>query len=213
MPHATADMGEPSVNGDMPSSQFLSVRHNLLILSVQLSPTLLDLVTDLFLQHLHSYPVVHDSVSTIKNNPYGAKGIDLTNATYAKFVRPTLPYFKGPYSYVAPYVSKADELGDKSLSKIEEKVPIVKSETKEIQQTAKDVALWPLNTLGRGKDYVMTTYSDEYKKCGGDGLVAGSKAAITSSLVMSADILSWVSSLLKAKKDEARDTVKEKTGK
>ena len=25
MPHATADMGEPSINGDMPSSQFLSV--------------------------------------------------------------------------------------------------------------------------------------------------------------------------------------------
>lgn len=211
MPHATANMGEPSINGDMPSSQFLSVSHT--IHPAVSCHTLLHLGTNLFLQHLNSYPVVHDSVSTFKNNPYGAKGIDLTNATYTKFVRPTLPFFKGPYSWVAPYVSKADELGDKSLSKIEEKVPIVKSETKEIQQTAKDVALWPLNTLGKSKEYVLTTYSEEYKKCGGDGLIAGSKAAITSSLVVSADILSWVSSLLKAKKDEARDTVKEKTGK
>jgi hypothetical protein len=157
--------------------------------------------------------MVHDSVTTFKNNPYGAKGIDLTNATYAKLVRPNLHYFKGPFSYVAPYISKADELGDKSLSKIEEKVPIVKSETKEIKQTAFDFAYWPFEQLGSGKDYVLSTYGEEYKKCGGDGLIAGSKAAITSSLVMSADILSWVSSLLKAKKEEARDTIKEKTGK
>ena len=157
--------------------------------------------------------MVHDSIDTVKNNSYGAKGIDLTNAGYAKFVAPTLPYFKGPYSYVAPYVSKADELGDKSLCIIEEKVPIVKSETKEIKQTAFNVAHWPFEIFGSSKDYVFKTYGEEYKKCGGDGVIAGSKAAITSSLVISADMLSWVSSLLKAKKEEARDTIKEKTGK
>jgi hypothetical protein len=137
----------------------------------------------------------------------------VTNATYAKFVAPTLPYFKGPYSYVAPYVSKADELGDKGLSKIEEKVPMVKSETKEIKQNAFALAQWPFEELNRNKDYVLNTYGEEYKKCGGDGLIAGSKAAITSSLVIAADLLSWVSSLLKAKKQEARETIKEKTGK
>jgi len=166
-----------------------------------------------FLSHLTSYPVVHDSIDTFKKNPYGAKGIDLTNASYNKFVAPALPYFKGPYSYVAPYVSKADELGDKGLSKIEEKVPMVKSETKELKQNAFSLAHWPFEKMGSTRDYVFHTYGEEYKKCGGDGIVAGSKAAITSSLVMSADVLSWVSSFLKAKKEEARDTVKEKTGK
>lgn len=90
---------------------------------------------------------------------------------------------------------------------------MVKSETKEIKQTAFDFAHWPLAQLGNGKDYVFSTYGEEYKKCGGDGIIAGSKAAITSSLVISADVLSWFSSLLKAKKQEARDTLKEKTGK
>jgi hypothetical protein len=92
-------------------------------------------------------------------------------------------------------------------------VPIVKSETKEIKQTAFDFAHWPFEMFGSGKDYVLKTYGEEYKKCGGDGVIAGSKAAITSSLVLSADMLSWVSSLLKAKKEEARETIKEKTGK
>jgi hypothetical protein len=164
-------------------------------------------------QHLNSYPVVHDSITTIKKNPIGAKGINITNAGYAKFVAPTLPYFKGPYSYLAPYVSRADELGDKSLSKFDEKVPIVKSETKELKQSAIGLAYWPLDTLGNGKDYVFKTYGQQYKKCGGDGVVAGSKAAISSSLVISADVLSWISGLLKAKQEQAREIVKEKTGK
>jgi hypothetical protein len=92
-------------------------------------------------------------------------------------------------------------------------VPIVKSETKEIKKTAFDFAHWPFAKLGSGKDYLFQTYGEEYKKCGGDGYVAGSKAAITSSLVISADVLSWVSSFLKAKKEDAREIVKEKTGK
>lgn len=96
---------------------------------------------------------------------------------------------------------------------VEERVPIVKSETKEIKQTAFDFAHWPFVQLDNGKNYLFSTYENEYKKCGGDGIVAGSKAAITSSLVISADILGWVSSLLKAKKEEARETIKEKTGK
>lgn len=137
----------------------------------------------------------------------------MTNAGFSKFVAPTLPYFKGPYSYVAPYVSKADELGDKSLSIFEDKIPIVKSEVKEIKQTAFDFAYWPFETVGNGKDYVFKTYGDEYKKCGTGGLIATSKAAITSSLIISADVLSWLSSLLTAKKDEARETIKEKSGK
>lgn len=150
---------------------------------------------------------------TFKTNPYGAKGIDLTQAGYSKFVAPTLSYFKGPYSFFAPYVSKADELGDKSLSKIDERVPIVKSETKEIKATAIGIAHWPVEQLGCTRDYVFRTYGQEYKKCGGDGLVAGSKAAITSSLVISADVLNWVSAFLKTKKDETKETIKEKTGK
>lgn len=162
---------------------------------------------------MNSYPVIHDSVSTLKSNPLAAKGIELTNATYAKLVAPTLPYFRGPYSYVAPYVSKADELGDRSLSKIEEKVPIVKSETKEIKQTAFEFAYWPFDKLGSGKDYVLSRYGKEYRKCGGNGVIAGSKAAITSSLTIYADVLDWVSSMLQSTKDDARDTIKEKTGK
>jgi len=179
-------MGEATVNGDMPQSAILS--------------------------HIQSYPLVSDSIKTIQQNPYGAKSIELTNAGYAKFVKPTLPYFETPASYAKPYVAKADELGDKFLTKFDEQVPIVKSETKEIQSTIFSYVNWPLETANTTKDWAFNTYKDEYKKCG-EGYVAGGKAVITTSLVMSSDVLKWISSFLQAKKEQAKDIVNEKTSK
>ncbi|KAL2436500.1 hypothetical protein ABEF95_011308 [Exophiala dermatitidis] len=178
-------MGEPTVNGDVPQSAFLS--------------------------HLTSYPIVHDSVKTIKENPYGAKSIDLTNAGYEKFVKPAVPYFETPASYAKPYVAKADELGDKLLSKIDQQVPIVKSDTKEIQSKVRDYINWPLETVHNTKDWAFKTYGEEYKKCGGDGVVAGGKAVITTSLILSSEVLKWASSFLQAKKEEAKKVAQEKT--
>merc|ERR1712000_696100 len=147
-------MGEATVNGDMPHSAVLS--------------------------HLQSYPVVSDSIKTIKENPYGAKSIDITNAGYTKFV---------------------------------ERVPIVKSETKEIQDTFVTYLHWPFETANNTKDWAFKTYNDEYKKCGGEGVVAGGKAVVTTGLVMTSDVLKWISSFLQQKKEGAKEVAQDKTGK
>jgi hypothetical protein len=180
-------MGEATVNGDMPHSSFIS--------------------------HLTSYPLISDSITTFKNNPYGAKSIDLTNSGYAKFVKPAFPYLETPVAYAKPYIAKADQIGDSLLSKVDEKIPIVKSETAELKGTFFDYAQWPLVKAGEGKDWIFTTYGEEYKKCGGNGYVAGGKAVITSSLVITSDVLNWLSSFVAAKKAEAKEAAKEKTGK
>lgn len=108
-------------------------------------------------------------------------------------------------------MAKADELGDKFLTKFDEQVPIVKSETKEIQSTIMGYVNWPLETANTTKDWAFHTYQDEYKKCGGEGYVAGGKAVITTSLVLSSDVLKWISSFLQAKKEQAKEIVNEKT--
>jgi hypothetical protein len=162
-------------------------------------------------QHLTSYPVVADSIGYVQKNPYGAKGIDIANSAYSSFVKPFLPYFQTPYSYTKPYVARVDQLGDSVLTKFDERVPILKTETAEIKSTAIDYAHWPLKKASEGTDWITSTYSQEYKKCGGDGVVAGGKAAITSTLILSSDVLGWLSSFLVAKKEQAKDAVKEKT--
>lgn len=133
----------------------------------------------------------------------------MTNSLYGKVVKPTLPYFSTPASYVSPYVAKADELGDKFLSKFDEKVPIVKSETQEIKSSVMTYANWPLQKAGETKEWVLSTYSEEYKKCGGNGIVAGGKALVTSSLVITSETLQWLSEYLSAKKEEAKEIAKD----
>jgi len=178
-------MGDATVNGDMPPSAFLS--------------------------HVSSYPAVSDGIAYFKSNPYGAKSIEVTNAGYAKFVKPAFPYVETPVSYAKPYVAKADELGDKFLSKVDERVPVLKSETKELKSSVLSLIYWPITKTTETKDWAFNTYNSEYKKCGGDGIVAGGKAAVTTPLVLGSELLQWLSSFLQAKKEEAKEIVQEKT--
>lgn len=122
-----------------------------------------------------------------------------------------LPYAQKPYGYVAPYVAKADAMADGGLSRVDQTFPIVKEDTQKIKGTVLDFAFFPLRMAGEGKDYLFRTYSSEYKKCGGDGVVSGGKALITTGLVFTSDSLAWLSSFLGAKKEEAKGMAKEKT--
>lgn len=123
-----------------------------------------------------------------------------------------------PASYAKPYVAKIDQLGDSFLSKVDEKAPIVKSETKEIKSTISEYIYWPIKVAGEQRDYLLNTYTEEYKKNGGDGVVAGGRALISGSFVVTSDYLAYAASLLtRAKKEaekeakEAKKTVEEKT--
>jgi len=175
----------PQVNGDTPSSAFLS--------------------------HLFSYPLISDSISTFKSNPYGAKSLDLTSAGYEKLGKPLLPYFSKPYQYVSPYVKKADSIGDSTLDTIDSKFPYVKKPTGELYDSGKSFVFFPLKLGSDGKEYVFQTYNGEVKKVGGEGLVTYGKAAVATGLIVGSDAYTYVVSFLSAKKAEAKETTKEKT--
>lgn len=187
MPHAERDtMGEPMVNGEKPHSQFIS--------------------------HLTSYPLVSDSITTFKNNKYGASSLKYADQSYERLAKPLIPYLSTPYAYVAPYVAKADSLGDQGLSKVDERFPIVKEDTEKIKNTLVDTAYFPLRLAGEARKHVFDTYGSEYKKCGGDGYVASGKAVITTGLVISQESLGWLSAFLAEKKERTKEVVNEKAG-
>jgi hypothetical protein len=187
MPHAEKDTvaatnGEmsstPMTNGEKPHSKVLS--------------------------HLQSYPVVHDSVEFYKTNPYGAKSLSLVNTTYQRFVAPLHPYLQTPYSYLSPYLSRADELGDASLSKVDTTFPIVKEDTSKLKETVQSIALLPFAIAGQGKEYLLGTWKDEYSKTrGDDGLVKSAKAFVSTELKIGHDGYSFVMSYLNKGKQEA----------
>ena len=155
--------------------------------------------------------MVAGGIDYVQKSHYGARGICMANSAYASFVKPFLPYFQTPYSYTKPYVAKVDQLGDSVLTKIDETIPFFKSETAGIKSTAWDCAHWPLKKASEGGHWIASTYMQEYHKCGGPGMVAGGKAAITSGLILSSDLLGWLSSFLVIKKEQAKDAANEKT--
>jgi hypothetical protein len=166
--------------------------------------------SSLTLQHLTSYPVVSDSISTYKSNPYGAKSISLASNAYSRFVVPVQPYLQTPYSFVAPYLAKADSLGDQGLSRVDQRFPIVKEDTSSLRERVHGAIFFPVRLANDGKQYLFSTYEDEYKKTGGKGLGTTVKAVISTELKVTADVFQWVADLLSQRKQEAKKLTNEK---
>lgn len=160
-----------------------------------------------------SYPLVSDSISTFKSNPYGRRSISLADQGYHQLIAPFVPYAERSYGYVKPYVEKADSLADVGLNKVDETFPIVREDTQKLKSTVIDLAYFPFRLAGFSKDYVLSTYSSEYQKCGGNGVVSGGKAVITTSLVVTSESLNWIVSVLAQKKEQSKEVAKEKTSK
>jgi len=163
-----------------------------------------------FFSHLISYPVISDSISTFKSNPYGAKSLSLTSSTYSKISSPILPYLSKPYEYVSPYVAKADSLGDHTLSTLESKFPLVKKPTGEIIDEGKSIVFFPLRKGSEGKEYLLGTYNKEVKNVGGEGIVTYGKAMVGTTLRVGGDAYVWITGLLKGKAKEGKEVVAEK---
>lgn len=160
-----------------------------------------------FLQHLMSYPVIKDGVSTFKGNQLGQKSIQLSDSAYQTFAKPVLPYFTRPYEYVSPYVKKADSIGDQTLGKIDQHFPVVNKSTGELYADAKTIVFLPYRMSMEGKNHFAKTYSDQYKKSGEAGIVTSGKALVNTALVLSSETIMWVSDFINGKKAEVKSTV------
>jgi hypothetical protein len=147
--------------------------------------------------------VVHDSFEAYKSHPYGARSLALVNESYQRFIAPLHPYLQTPYSYLSPYLSRADELGDNGLSKVEQSFPIVKEDTTKLKQTVFDYASLPVKLAGQGKEYVFGTWQDEYNKTHGqDGMFKNVKALVSTELKFGLDAYGLFASYLRKGKQE-----------
>jgi len=160
-------------------------------------------------QHLTSIPVISDSISTFKSNPYGSKSLSLTQQTYNKLVTPFAPYLHTPYAYISPYIARADTLGDSTLSSLESRFPAVKKPTGELFAEGKSLLGFPVVKGVEGKEYVLKTFNGEVKKVEG-GVVGWGKAAVSTGIIVGGDAYGWIASFLSQKKTEAKEVSNEK---
>lgn len=128
-----------------------------------------------------------------------------------------MPYLRTPYSYAAPYLNKADDLADKSLGTVETHFPLIKQDTSTVWDATVSLALWPFTLAGKGKDYVLGTYGDEYNKTAnsskrGAGLTTVVLAVISTELKITSDALQVVADYLGPKKEQAKSQTSDLVG-
>lgn len=166
-----------------------------------------------FLEHLLNYPLISDSVSTIQSYPIAQKTVDLTTSTYNRLESTFKPYLSTPYSYISPYVSKADSLGDSTLSNIDERFPIVKKPTDEVVASARSVVFLPVRKGQEGRDHVLSVYQDQRKGFEGEGVVIFVRASASTALTVTAETLAWVRTVLAGKAKEVKEVKDDSKGK
>lgn len=122
-----------------------------------------------------------------------------------------MPYLARPFEIIKPYVKAADDLGDKLLSKVDEKFPAIKTPTGDIIDGARALVTLPLRITSAGKDRVINTYNAEYKKCGNNNRPGTiTKATVTTTLIITTDTLTFLSNYLGSKKDDVKQAPNER---
>ncbi|KAL2196016.1 hypothetical protein P885DRAFT_70146 [Corynascus similis CBS 632.67] len=132
------------------------------------------------LRHLLTLPAVQDGVRAFSTNPLGRISIQLTNSAYHMVGAPVLSLFGKPLSYVTPYAQRVDEFGVQTLSKVEEKYPIVKKPSPELLKGAREAAYAPVR-------HVTEVYNGAYQKTSGNHTIASGKAAAKTAVVVSVE--------------------------
>lgn len=108
---------------------------------------------------------------------------------------------------IAPYVSAADDMGNQGLDTVDSKFPAIKkTELKTLRSHAMGVAALPFKLAGDGRDYVFATYSDEYKKVGGRGVVTTGKAMLSTELRIAHESYQKVMGVVGPKAEKAKKT-------
>ncbi|CAJ2511420.1 Uu.00g070450.m01.CDS01 [Anthostomella pinea] len=156
------------------------------------------------LSHISEYPVVNDSLSYLKKNPYGQKSIELSDSAYQTFAKPIMPYLARPYQYVSPYVQKADYIGDNALGRFDQRLPILTKSTDELLDYGQNIIFFPLRKSMQTKDHLFDVYASERKKFNGEGLVTYGKAWVSTGLVATSEVLTWIGDMIRASKQQAK---------
>ena len=86
----------------------------------------------------------------------------------------------------------------------------MKEDTNTIYDTVKGYAFWPFQLAGDGKNYLFSTYSEQYKRTAkgnnrGDGPVTIGLAIISTELKIVADVFGYIAETLKQRGGEAKE--------
>jgi hypothetical protein len=107
-------------------------------------------------------------------------------------------------------VQKVDSFGARALDRVDEQFPAIKKPMSELYNESKNLILFPLQKVLEGRDIFLQVYINERKKNEEQPIWSQGKAAGTAAYVVTNDTISWVTSLIKQKKEDAKRVASEK---
>jgi hypothetical protein len=115
------------------------------------------------------------------------------------------PYLSKPYSLVSPYVTRAESLGDSTLSSLDARFPAVKKPTGDLYNEGKDIVLFPLLKGTEGREYVLGVFGREKRRNEQDSVVGYGRAIIGTGIEVRGEAYRWVSGYLFACWEQDRE--------
>ncbi|CAL8574263.1 hypothetical protein XPA_000229 [Xanthoria parietina] len=159
-----------------------------------------DIPTSKFLNRLTTFPAVSTGIEAVKSNPVTAAPLAVAKRTSLLFATPVFPLASLSYfmlePLIEPIMKKLDTVAHDSLSRLESTWPLIKEQPEHIKAEIEYLVLLPWTKSKEQKDYVSSTYTDEYSRCGKGGVRAKGRALICTQLIVLSDGLLWIKSLL-----------------
>ncbi|KAF8458531.1 hypothetical protein BDZ91DRAFT_743096 [Kalaharituber pfeilii] len=145
------------------------------------------------LRHLKTFPIVSDSL-------------------HARVLKPIGPFFIKVNDYASPYVSKADELADQGLGKVEAKFPILKEPTENVKSKvseqlqnprkfAEDLYESGLEFTNKQKEHILNVYKQKLADEESKGLLPVAKASLSTSFTLAVESYGWFCSAVSSRKN------------
>ncbi|KAL8675549.1 MAG: hypothetical protein Q9168_000061 [Polycauliona sp. 1 TL-2023] len=159
-----------------------------------------DVNSSKFLERLTSFPAVSTGIEAVKTNPITAAPLAVAKRTSLLVATPVFPLASLSYfmlePLIEPLIKKVDNMAHDSLHKIESTWPLIKERPEHIKAEVEHLVFLPWTKSKERKEYVASTYSNEYSQCGRGGIRSIGRAVICTQLIVLSDGLLWIKAIL-----------------
>jgi hypothetical protein len=160
------------------------------------------------INHITSYPVVSDTLTYAQSFALAQQTISYSQSCLG-LLKPLSPLLTKANHITAPVVTKVDDFADSKLGQVDEKFPFVKKPTEEIAEFLAAQKDFATGLAQKEREYVLSVFAEELEKTAGEnktGYIPTAKAGVNTGIVISQELLAWITELVQKKRAEKTET-------
>lgn len=156
------------------------------------------------INHITSYPVVSDTLTYAQSFALAQQTLNYSQQALG-LLKPLTPLLTKANDIAAPVVTKVDDFADSKLGQVDEKFPFVKKPTAEIADFLVAQKDFATGLAQKEREYIASVFAEELEKAAGankTGYIPTAKAGVNTGIVISQELLHWITDLVHKKRAE-----------